>query len=96
MTFSFLVPNISGNICAASTIQQKEDTTVTVSPFLLLPLLQRLTNHYYKQMHTIRIGTSDAPEAHGSFVVLELIAIKTIVSIAQHYLGELVERVVYA
>ena len=66
MTFSFLVPNISGNICAASTIQQKEDTTVAVSPFLLLPLLQRLTNHYYKQMHTIRIGTSDAPEAHGS------------------------------
>lgn len=66
MTFSFLVPNISGNICAASTIQQKEDTTVAVSPFLLLPLLQRLTNHYYKQMHTIRIGTSDVPEAHGS------------------------------
>ena len=60
MTFSFLVPNISGNICAASTIQQKEDTTVAVSPFLLLPLLQRLTNHYYKQMHTIRIGTSVA------------------------------------
>ena len=96
MTFSFLVPNISGNICAASTIQQKEDTTVAVSPFLLLPLLQRLTNHYYKQMHTIRIGTSDAPEAHGSSCRTGLIAVKTIVSIAQHYLGELVERVVYA
>ena len=66
MTFSFLVPNISGNICTASTIQQKEDTTVAVSPFLLLPLLQRLTNHYYKQMHTIRIGTSNELEARGN------------------------------
>ena len=44
-------------------------------------------------MHTIRIGTSDGPT--WVLVILELVTVKTIVSIAQHYLGKLVERVVY-
>ncbi len=29
MTFSFIVPDISENICIVFTIQQKEDATVT-------------------------------------------------------------------
>lgn len=96
MTFSFLVPNISGNICAASTIQQKR------IPLWQYPLF--FCYLCYRGSLTIIINKCTQLELEHQtrlkhmevLVVLELIAIKTIVSIAQHYLGELVERVVYA
>lgn len=61
-----MMPDIAENICIVFTIQQKEDARSTGILFPLLPLPQRLTNHYYKQMHTIRIGTSNELEARGN------------------------------
>ena len=88
------MPPIPGNICTYTSVQQKRGC-FSLHPLSVFTPLQRLTNHYYKQMHTIRIGTSDGPGARGSSVILELVTVKTIVSVAQHYLGKLVERVVY-
>lgn len=96
MTFSFLVPNISGNICAASTIQQKEDTTVAVSPFFCYLCYRGSLTIIINKCTQLELEHQTRLKHMEVLVVLELIAIKTIVSIAQHYLGELVERVVYA
>lgn len=96
MTFSFLVPNISGNICAASTIQQKEDTTVAVSPFFCYLCCRGSLTIIINKCTQLELEHQTCLKHMEVLVVLELIAIKTIVSIAQHYLGELVERVVYA
>lgn len=59
------MPPTPGNICTYTSVQQKEDAFHCI-PFLVFTPLQRLTNHYYKQMHTIRIGTSDGPGVRGS------------------------------
>ena len=91
------MPPTPGKISAPTPLYNKKMRMLfTASPFLFLTSLQRLTNHYYKQMHTIRIGNIRRGLEHVEvLVILELVTVKTIVSVAQHYLGKLVERVVY-
>ena len=68
----------------------------TASPFLFLP--------HYRGSLTIIINKCTQSELEHQtglehvevLVILELVTVKTIVSVAQHYLGKLVERVVYA
>lgn len=88
------MPPIPGNICTYTSVQQKEDA-FTASPFLFLP--------HYRGSLTIIINKCTQSELEHQtglehvevLVILELVTVKTIVSVAQHYLGKLVERVVY-
>ena len=92
-----MMPDIAENICMVFTIQQKRGCSLNRHPLSFCYL-------YHRGSLTIIINKCTQLELEHQtclkhmevLVVLELIAIKTIVSIAQHYLGELVERVVYA
>ena len=92
-----MMPDIAENICIVFTIQQKRGCSLNRHPLSFCHL-------YHRGSLTIIINKCTQLELEHQtrlkhmevLVVLELIAIKTIVSIAQHYLGELVERVVYA
>lgn len=92
-----MMPDIAENICIVFTIQPKRGCSLNRHPLSFCYL-------YHRGSLTIIINKCTQLELEHQtrlkhmevLVVLELIAIKTIVSIAQHYLGELVERVVYA
>lgn len=92
-----MMPDIAENICIVFTIQQKRGCSLNRHPLSFCYL-------YHRGSLTIIINKCTQLELEHQtrlkhmevLIVLELIAIKTIVSIAQHYLGELVERVVYA
>lgn len=89
-------PDTSGNICAIFTKYNKKEDAFITSSFSFLPLFQRLTNHYYKQMHTQLELEHQASLKHVEIrIILEFVTVKTIVSVTQHNLGKLVERVVH-
>lgn len=89
------MPPIPGNICTYTSVQQKRGCFSLHPLFLFLP--------HYRGSLTIIINKCTQSELEHQtglehvevLVILELVTVKTIVSVAQHYLGKLVERVVY-
>ena len=90
------MPPTPGNICTYTSVQQKRGCSLNRHPLSFCYL-------YHRGSLTIIINKCTQSELEHQtglehvevLVILELVTVKTIVSVAQHYLGKLVERVVY-
>ena len=91
-----MMPDIAENICMVFTIQQKRGCSLNRHPLSFCYL-------YHRGSLTIIINKCTQLELEHQtslkhveiLVILEFITVKTIVCVAQHHLGKLIERVVY-